>query len=279
MLKEDKIVGGITIFRQEVRPFSDKQIDLLHNFASQAVIAIENTRLLNELREALQQQTATSEVLQVISTSPGELEPVFNAMLDSATSICGAKFGTLFTFDGSSFHATATRNAPSTLLEFYEMRGPFQPPPGTSLHRLLTTRNVVNRLDDSTEQVPSSAARLGGAKSQLAVPMFKDETLVGAIVIYRQEVRPFTDKQIALVKNFAAQAVIAIENARLLSDLRESLEQQTATSEVLAGHQLITRRTRTRIPGNAGQRYAALRGNIWIHVVLRRRRFPSRRDL
>jgi GAF domain-containing protein/anti-sigma regulatory factor (Ser/Thr protein kinase) len=233
MLKDNQLVGAIAIYRQEVKPFAANQVELVSNFAKQAVIAIENTRLLNELRESLQQQIATADVLKVISSSPGELEPVFNAMLENATRICEAKFGTLFNYDGRLFHPVAVRNAPPTLLEFYQQRGSFQPPPGTTLDRLLKTRDVVNLVDDSVGQVPSSAARLGGAKSQLAVPMFKDEALVGAIVIYRQEVRPFTEKQIELVSNFAKQAVIAIENVRLLNELRESLQQQTATADVL----------------------------------------------
>src|SRR5262249_3236373 len=162
------------------------------------------TRLLNELRESLQQQTATADVLKVISESPGELDPVFNEMLENATRICEAKFGVLFSYDGSLFHTAAARSVPPALLEFYRQRGPFQPPPGTTLDSLLTTGNVVNRVDDLAVKVPSAAARLGGARSQLAVPMFKDEALVGAIVIYRQEVRPFSDKQVALVQNFAA---------------------------------------------------------------------------
>src|SRR4029077_19891879 len=193
----------------------------------------ENTRLLNELRESLQQQIATADVLKVISSSPGELEPVINAMLENATRICEAKFGTLFNYDGRLFHPVAVRNAPPTLLEFYQQRGSFQPPPGTTLDRLLKTRDVVNLVDDSVGQVPSSAARLGGATSQLAVPMFKDEALVGAIVIYRQEVHPFTDKQIALVQNFAAQAVIAIENTRLLNELRDRTTQLGRSVEEL----------------------------------------------
>jgi GAF domain-containing protein len=233
MLRQSELVGAFGIYRQEVRPFTDKQIELVQNFAAQAVIAIENTRLLDELRESLQQQTATADVLKVISSSPGELEPVFSEMLENATRICEAKFGTLFNYDGRLFHPAAVRNAPPSLLEFYQQRGSFQPPPGTTLDRLLKTRDVVNLVDDSVGQVPSSAARLGGAKSQLAVPMFKDETLVGAIVIYRQEIRPFTEKQIELVSNFAKQAVIAIENVRLLKELRESLQQQTATADVL----------------------------------------------
>ena len=247
LLRGSEAIGCFFFRRTEVRPFSPKQIELASTFADQAVIAIENARLFDEvqartkeLTELLEQQTATSDVLQVISSSPGELEPVFSAILDSATRICSAKFGTLFLYDGSLFHTAATRNAPPTLLEFYQQRGPILPPPGTSLDYLLKTRDVVNRIDDSAGQVPSSAARFGGAKSQLAVPMFKDGALAGAIVIYRQEIQPFTDKQIGLVQNFAAQAVIAIENARLLKELRqrtadltESLEQQTATSQVL----------------------------------------------
>ena len=240
MLKDNELIGMITVFRQEVRPFTTGQVDLLESFASQAVIAIENTRLFNELRESLEQQTATSEVLRVISSSPGELRPVFQTMLENATRICEAKFGLLLSYDGKLFHPTADCNLPPALLEFLERRGPFQAPPGTSLDQLLNTHDVVHRADDSADQAPSSPARLGGAKSHLSVPMFKDGVLIGAIVIYRQEVRPFTDKQIALVQNFAAQAVIAIENTRLLNELRqrtadltESLEQQTATSEVL----------------------------------------------
>ena len=240
MIKEGDLVGSINIYRQEVRPFTDKQIALVQNFAAQAVIAIENTRLLNELRqrtddltESLEQQTATSEVLKVISSSPGDLQPVFEAMLENATRICEAKFGTLFRFDGEAFQVAAQVGAPPEYVEFQRQRGSFLPPPGTSLDQLLKTNSVVHRGDDLAEPVPSAPTRLAGAKSHLAVPMFKDEALIGAITIYRQEVRPFTDKQIALVQNFAAQAVIAIENTRLLNELRQSLEQQTATAEVL----------------------------------------------
>ena len=241
MLKENVLVGALSIYRQEVRPFTEKQIALVQNFARQAVIAIENTRLLNELRESLEQQTATADVLRVISSSPGELEPVFQAMLENATRICEGKFGILLSYDGNLFQPRAIRNAPSALQEFLVQRGTFHPTLGTPLHRLLTTRDVVHRADDSAEQVPSVIARLGAAKTHLAVPMLKDDMLLGAIVIYRQEVRPFTNKQVELLKNFAAQAVIAIENTRLLNELRartddltKSLEQQTATSDVLS---------------------------------------------
>ena len=247
MLKEDELVGAFGIYRQEVRPFTDKQIELVQNFAAQAVIAIENTRLLNELRqrtddlsEALEQQTATSEVLTAISSSPGELQPVFQTMLENATRICEAQFGTLFRFDGKALHLAAQSGTPAALVEFQRQRGPFQPEPGTRMHQVLQSRQVNHTDDDDAEPVPGIASTVGGARSTIHVPMLKDDKLVGVIVIYRQEVRPFTNKQIELVQNFAAQAVIAIENTRLLNELRqrtddlsEALEQQTATSEVL----------------------------------------------
>jgi GAF domain-containing protein len=233
MLKDAELVGAITIYRQEVRPFSDKQIELVQNFAAQAVIAIENTRLLSELRESLQQQTATSEVLGVISSSPGELEPVFQAVLANATRICEAKFGTLFRFDGDAYHLAAQFGTPPELAVFQKQRGPFQAPPGGHLNEITRTKQVRHTADEAADPVPGKAATLGGARSTVYVPMLKDDLLIGAIVIYRQEVRPFTDKQIALVQNFASQAVIAIENTRLLNELRQSLEQQTATADVL----------------------------------------------
>jgi len=227
MLKDDALIGIFAIYRQEVRPFTDKQIALVQNFAAQAVIAIENTRLLNELRqrtddltESLEQQTATSEVLGVISSSPGELEPVFQAMLENATRICKAKFGTLFRFDGNLFHFAAEVGTPPEHAEFNRQRGPFQELPGSMLVRAVRTKQVIHTVDMAAEAASSPATKLGGARSAIAVPMLKDNGVVGAIVIYRQEVRPFTDKQIDLVKNFAAQAVIAIENTRLLNELR-----------------------------------------------------------
>ena len=248
MLKERELIGAIAIYRQEVRPFTDKQIELVKNFAHQAVIAIENTRLLNELRErtddlseSLKQQTATSEVLSVISSSPGELEPVFQAMLANAVRLCEAKFGVLYRYRDGEFYSAALRDVPQAVAEFAERRGAFRPSPaGGALYQLTQGVKEPVQSDIATEPFQGQAILLGGARSRIAVPMLKDDELIGAIVIYRTEVRPFTDKQIALVKSFAAQAVIAIENARLLNELRqrtddlsEALEQQTATSEVL----------------------------------------------
>ena len=233
ILRDGVPIGVIGCGRREVRPFTEAQIALVENFAAQAVIAIENARLLSELRESLEQQTATSEVLSVISSSPGELEPVFKAMLENATRICGAKFGTLFRFDGRNLCFAAEVGTPAEHAEFNRRRGPFQPTPGSQIERVIQTKQLVSTVDLAAEAYDSPAVKLGGARSSLCVPMVKDDALVGTIVIYRQEVRPFTDKQIELVQNFAAQAVIAIENTRLLNELRESLEQQTATADVL----------------------------------------------
>jgi len=240
LLKDDEVIGAISIYRDVVRLFADKQIELVKNFAAQAVIAIENARLLNELRqrttdltESLEQQTATSEVLNVISSSPGELEPVFQTILEKAVRICDAKFGNLFRFDGEKLHPAAQFNTPAALLDALTRRGPFEATPGSSLDRVMRTKQVFHTAGMVAEAVRGLSPTLGGARSQVTVPMLKEDALIGAIVIYRQEVRPFTDKQMALVQNFAAQAVIAIENARLLNELRESLQRQTATADVL----------------------------------------------
>ena len=239
MLKEHEFVGAIAIYRQEMRPFTDKQIELVKNFAAQAVIAIENTRLLNELRKSLEQQTAMADVLRVISTSPGQLEPVFQAMLANAVRLCDAKFGTLNLYDGEAFRAGALHNVPPAYADIRQGMV-IRPDPRSSLGCVARTRQVVH-FDDLRTTEPyldgnpavRSLADIGGARTLVTVPMLKDNELIGVIGIYRQEVRPFTDKQIELVKNFAAQAVIAIENTRLLNELRESLQQQTATADVL----------------------------------------------
>jgi len=239
LIKDDDLIGAITIYRQEVRPFTEKQIELVTTFASQAVIAIENTRLLNELRESLEQQTATSDVLKVISGSPGELGPVFEAMLANAIRICGASFGTLFLYEDSAFHAVAMHGLPPKFLEVRRRSPVIYPSAGTSLARLADTMETVHVIDVSQDPAyrdnPAQFAliELGHARTLLDVPMLKERKLIGAFTIYRQQVRPFTEKQIALVASFADQAVIAIENARLLNELRESLQQQTATADVL----------------------------------------------
>ena len=225
LLKEGELIGGFTLCRQEVRPFTDKRIGLVTNFAAQAVIAIENARLLNELREALEQQTATSDVLRVISSSPGDLEAVFRRMLENATRICEAKFGMLLRFDGEGFRFAAEVNTPPAFAEFMRGRGPFQPMAGGHLDHLMRTKRLSHTADYAAEGGANPPVKLGGARSTVDVPMLKDNELIGAFSIYRQEVRPFTDKQIALLTNFAAQAVIAIENARLLKELRERTEE------------------------------------------------------
>jgi GAF domain-containing protein len=246
MLKENELIGAIGSYRQEVRPFTEKQIDLVTNFASQAVIAIENARLLNELRqrttdlsESLEQQTATSEVLRVISSSPGELEPVFRAMLENAVRLCEAKFGALELYQGGAFRNVAMHNVPPPYVA-WRRDTLIHPDPRGSLGRIVKTKDVMHT-DDLRMTEPylegnpavRAFADLAGVRTLITVPMLREDELVGVIGIYRQEVRPFTEKQVELVKSFAAQAVIAIENTRLLNELRESLQQQTATADVL----------------------------------------------
>ena len=247
LLREATPIGALSLQRTEPRPYSPKQIELVETFAAQAVIAIENTRLLNELHqrtddlsESLEQQTATSEVLGVISSSPGELTPVFNSMLVNATRICGAKFGVLFLTEGDGFRSVAMHGLPPAHAEERRREPVIYPDPDDPLRRLANTKQIVHIADLRQEKAyikgyPPLRAVVdaGGGRTLLIVPMLRDNALVGAFGIFRQEVRPFTDKQIELVQNFAAQAVIAIENTRLLNELRESLQQQTATADVL----------------------------------------------
>src|SRR5205823_7615028 len=225
-----------------------KQIELVKNFAAQAVIAIENTRLLNELRqrtddlsEALEQQTATSDVLQVISSSTGELEPVFQTLLANATRLCEASYGAMWLTEGDAFRTAALHGAlPAAYMERLRSGTLFHAGPDVALARATKARQPVQIADVRASRayldgdpLPVAGADITGIRTLLSVPMLKENGVVGIIAIYRKEVRPFTDKQIELVSNFAKQAVIAIENTRLLNELRESLQQQTATADVL----------------------------------------------
>ncbi|HKH00585.1 MAG TPA: GAF domain-containing protein [Bradyrhizobium sp.] len=246
LMRDNDRVGAIVLRRTEVRPFSDKQINLLKTFGDQAVIAIGNVRLFDEvqartrdLTETLQQQTATADVLKVISASPGELEPVFQAMLENAVRLCDAKFAMLFLYEENQFRAVGKWNIPPAYGEFLK-KNTILADPKVPLGRVAATKQSVQvedvLLDQSyIERFPGmvGVAEGGGARTLLQVPMLKENDLVGTIGIYRQEVRPFTDKQIALVQNFAAQAVIAIENARLLNELRQRTDDLTASLEEL----------------------------------------------
>jgi GAF domain-containing protein len=240
MMRGNETIGALNVIRRNPGLLSDKQRELLRTFANQAVIAIENTRLFNELRESLQQQTATADVLKVISSSPGDMKPVFEAMLTNALRICQAKFGHLLLYDGERFHAAHLHDVPAAYREYWQKHGPIRPGPNTGLGRIVRDKQMFHIPDLKAEAAYAARDSLrvvtveqAGARSLVGVPMLKEDKLVGAIVIYRQEVRPFTERQIELLKNFAAQAVVAIENTRLLNELRESLQQQTATADVL----------------------------------------------
>ena len=240
LLREGVAIGALVLTRSQPRTFTDKHMELLITFADQAVTAIEYTRLLNELRQSLEQQTATSEVLRVVSSSPSDLAAVFQAMLSNATQLCQANFGTLNLYRDGEFPLAATHNVPEIFLEFRRINPIIKPGPGHPLARVAASRQPLQIADMRTEALylkkdPSFIAMvdLAGARTLLIVPMFKENDLLGVITIFRQDVRPFTEKQIELVGNFAAHAVIAIENARLLSEFRHSLELQTATADVL----------------------------------------------
>src|SRR5262249_39779185 len=248
MLKADELVGTLTIWRTEVKPFTEAQIALLETFADQAVIAIENVRLFTELdarnrelTEALEQQTATAEILRVISSSPTDVQPVFEAISARATSLCEASNSGVFRFDGEFIHLAAHNNWAPEALAAVQREFPRPAGPGTAIARAILTHTVVH-IPDIGEDPEFTAASLvrAGFRTELAVPMLKDNRPIGAIIVNRMERRPFADHQIALLRTFADQAVIAIENVRLFTELEarnreltEALEQQTATAEIL----------------------------------------------
>ena len=226
LLRSGEAIGTIILARQRVEPFTDRQIDLVSTFADQAVIAIENTRLITEQREALDQQTATAEVLQVINASPGNLAPVFDTMLENALRLCGAAFGTLYTYDGRHFQPVAFRGVAPGFTELMTKHPPTDRP-GSPAARVLETQrpvDVPNVMDEENYRsgVPAALGmvEVGDFRAFINIPLVKDGKVLGFFTIYRRVVGKLSDKQIALLESFATQVVIAMESARLLHELR-----------------------------------------------------------
>ena len=299
LLRGGECIGLLTLVGKRPNTFGAAEIAQAKSFRDQALIAIENARLFDaerqrtrELAESLEQQTATGRVLEVISSSPGDIELVLHSMLEKAVRICQATFGNIYRWDGHEVELIASHNVPPAFAE-HRRRSPYRPSEDNAFGRMIATKKLVHAIDAASERAYSdrrepgvvAAVELGGVRTYVAVPLLKDDGLIGVLTVYRQEVRPFTDKQMELLSNFAAQAVIAIENARLLNELRQRtddltkfLGQQTATSEVLQVISSSPGDLKPVFESHTCERDEHLPSQIWHALPPRRRCFPHGSD-
>ncbi len=280
LLADGAVEGAMAVWRTGGRPFDQHELEFLVGLSRQATVALHNARLFNETKQALERQTATAEVLKVISESPTDVQPVFDVIAERAARLTGADYGWVFRFDGNLIHVASSYGVNAQGVEAARLAFPMLPGSGSAAARSVRDRTVVNigdvSLEDDAQYTVKSIAEVAGYRSVLSVPMWRDEQIVGVITVTRAEVGQFHGKEVDLLQTFARQAVIAIENVRLFNETKEALEQQTATAEVLQRDQQLGGRHRAGVRQDPRQLPAPVRHRAARHIPRRRRRPGAR---